>query len=101
MVFHSPMARRTSTATTATPTAAITPPTTVPMPSGVEHAPTHWMLTKLYPIRAPQTPATRMAAKARARAWREGRAEAGRSAGGRRDPPPGVWLSAELIARPS
>ena len=46
MVFHSPMARSASTATTATPTAAMTAPTMAPAPSGGART-VHWMLTKL------------------------------------------------------
>jgi hypothetical protein len=47
MVRHSPMARSTKTAITATPTAAITPPTMEPAPSGAVHEPWHCKLTKL------------------------------------------------------
>ena len=41
MVFHSPMARRASTTTTATPTAPIRAPTSAPSASGVAQAPWH------------------------------------------------------------
>lgn len=78
MRLHSPMARRVSTATTPTPPAAPAPPTTPPTPSGVVQLRVHCTLTKLAPIVAPATPATRMAAKASARALTDGRAEAGR-----------------------
>jgi hypothetical protein len=47
IVRHSPMARNTSTAMTATPAAASTAPNTPPTPSGVAHLPVQPTFTAL------------------------------------------------------
>ena len=75
------MARSTSTDTTATPPAATRAPRRAAIPLGVVQFPLHWMFTSEAPMRAPHTPATRMAAKAKIRARVEGRADSGRWSG--------------------
>jgi DNA polymerase IV len=54
---------------------------TAAMPLCVVQFPLHWMFTREAPMRAPHTPATRMAAKARALARADGRADSGRWSG--------------------
>src|SRR5947209_5999542 len=74
------MARSVSTATTATPIAAPTPPTVAPMPSGTAHElPWHCSSMNENPISAPHAPATMMARKASRRAREDGSADSGRS----------------------
>jgi dolichol-phosphate mannosyltransferase len=79
---HSPIARKTRTATTVVPIAATSAPMTKPIADPVEQSPLHWTSTRAQPIVAPATPAIRIEAKARARASREGRADSGLSSAG-------------------
>ena len=72
---HSAMARKESTATTATPAAAMTAPTRPIEPARAGQPSAHWRSVTACPIRPPETPATRMARRARARARVEGSAE--------------------------
>jgi len=69
------MARRTRTATTATPPAATIAPTSEPMPLGTAHVPAHWTLTNARPMSRPHTPATMMATNATALAPTDGNAD--------------------------
>src|SRR5687768_5294009 len=80
MVFHSPIARRASTAITATPAAPRTAPTRPPRLLLVEQSPAHCRRVMEKPIRPPHRPPVRMAANARKRAPRDGSAD-GRGGG--------------------
>lgn len=85
---HSVIARSTSTASTAVPSAVTTAPTRPPNPSTSWQLPVHCSLTSDQPMRPPQAPPNNTAAKASTRAPTDGRADriAGVAARG------GSWL---------
>jgi dolichol-phosphate mannosyltransferase len=63
----------------AMPPAAITAPTSVPMPSGVAQSPVHWIRTNWYPMNPPIAPPTTIDTNAASRAAGAGSADSGRS----------------------